>query len=263
MYDKRIAEPEFAALIEKKRNALRTANTVVGGLGCLGFFLGAFWLMATAGLARHLGLPALILCLFVIPGVFRLYARTGRHKRLLHLLRGLGILLLAAFWLSPLICIRFNRVPLLYPVKLFVFQAGVRAYPYQETVLPARLPKQHDDYYFRTEPGMIAQDYHPCEYLFLHTDADTLRAYDARLSQDPDFTRLENRSYPAITLQKMLENGGISSEEWAEYQNIPYWLFCMIRDEADMPDDLTHAVSFQGHGGAVLNYETGLLVIWN
>ncbi|MBR4200785.1 MAG: hypothetical protein IKQ91_05860 [Oscillospiraceae bacterium] len=266
MYDKRIAEPEYAARIEKKRRHLRNANTIIGGFGCLGTVLGGvFYLMMTAGLTLWLGVPALVICLFVIPGVFRLCARTGRHKLLLHIVRTLGITLFAAVWLVPLICIRFDRVPLLYPVKHFVFQCGVKAYPYRGTILPAFLPKKHDDYVFRTEPGMVAQDYHPYEYLFIHTDAETLRAFEQKLSGDPDCERQENRSYSPEEVQEMLENGEIRSADWAAYQNIPQWVYESIRNGADINDDLTYAVVYRSEGGsfgAVLNYETGLLVIW-
>lgn len=264
MYDKRIAEPEYAARIEKKRRHLHNANTIIGGFGCLGTVLGgAFYLMMTAGLTLWLGVPALVICLFVIPFVFRLCARTGRHKRLLHTVRALGIVLFAAVWLVPLICIRFERVPLLYPVKHFVFQCGVKAYPYRGTILPAFLPKQHDDYVFRTEPGMIAQDYHPYEYLFIHTDAETLRDFEQKLSGDPNYERQENRSYSPENIHEMLENGEIPTEDWAEYQNIPYWVYDMIRNYAKIDDDLSQAIFYEsGRNGAVINYESGLLTVW-
>ena len=110
---------------------------------------------------------------------------------------------------------------------------------------------------------MIAQDYHPYEYLFLHTAENTLRAFEQKLSGIPDCERKENRSYTPENVQKMLENGEIPTEDWAEYQNIPYWAYDMIRNYAKIDDDLSQAVLYQhGRNGAVINYESGLLTVW-
>ena len=110
---------------------------------------------------------------------------------------------------------------------------------------------------------MVAQDYHPNAYLLLHTDAETLRAYDDRLSQEPAYQRLQNRPYSTAAMQDMVKNQEIISEEWVLWQNVPFWLYDMITKNCDLHDDLTEAVYFDcGSGGVLLNKATGLLVVW-
>lgn len=256
------SEPPLLTPIGAQRKRLRNANKVIGGCGCAGFvFGGIIVLMYTAGIMLKLGFPAMVICLGVVPLCFNLYAKTRKFKWLLHTARTAGIALLAGIVLAPVVCIHFERVPLLYPVKRLVFTQGVSSRPIGNVILPYWLPAQYTDYYFYTEPSLVAQDYTPVAYLFLHTDEATLRTYEEKLRGSAHLERKENCAY---TPEKLEQNESLL------YQNLPRFVYYKLTDIAGITDDLSHAIVYQSDNGytwyvgsgTLINYETGLLVVW-
>ena len=247
--------------LKARKRITCAANTVIAGFGCS---VGLLLLIPTMGMLPLLGIPALIVSLFIIPFAYRKHKEAGTHKRLLHLARCTGICLLAALYLSPVVCKHFERVPLLFPVKRFVFIHGVRNPEIGKTVMPMYLPKKHDNYWFRTESQKLGPDYTPFAFLFLHTDTETLRAYDEKLSSNPHLERMPNHDLSDT------ETCSLNAEYAMYTQNLPYFIYEIMTDNADIHDDLTNAVVFMGDNsgiwhcgsGACINYETGLLIAW-
>lgn len=252
--------------LEKQRRNLRRANKAIG-IGCTGIMLlgGIFFMIMVAGITFSLFFPTLVVCLLVVPAVYALYVRKPKCKWLLYPARAAAYALIAVMLLSPVVCICFQHTPLMYPVKRLVFTKGVRKPEITDTLLPFLLPARHDDYFFRTEPSMIAQDYTPFAYLAIHTDAETLRAYEAGLTGNSHLERRENPKYTkddpeGVSLNDDAINAGY----------LPMFVYQYIKRGTNLTDDLTHAVIYQGDNsgtwhcgsGALINYETGLLIVW-
>jgi hypothetical protein len=131
--------------------------------------------------------------------------------------------------------------------------------------MPAALPAKHDDYYFRTEPAAIAQDYCPFAYLAFHTDKATLRTYEQNLTGNPHLERRENPKYSEEDLERLSLN-----EDAVNAGYLPLFVYHYVKEKGGICDDLTHAVIYQGDNrgtwhcgsGALINYETGLLIVW-
>lgn len=105
----------------------------------------------------------------------------GREKRkpLLHVLRAAVICLTAAFYMPTALLMSCDRVKFLYPLKRLDYTRGVYGEnsTYYERILPEKLPRVCEDYSFRTQGSMVAQDYHPTSWLCFTTDKETLDAY--------------------------------------------------------------------------------------
>lgn len=237
----------------------RNLNAVIGGFGCLGMVLGGFLLFCTFGILAKLWLPAVIVCWGIIPSLCRRVRKTGKHRRLLNLMRAVGISLLAVIVLAPVVNLGFSRTPLLYPAKRLVFTQGVRNPKIARVILPYLLPRHHADYYFRTDSALHGPDsfvYTAGAYLFLHTDEKTLRRCEASLQDCEQLERLENSAYPAETS---------AENESLQYRYLPRFVYARMTGRAGMTDDLSHAVVYladTGSSGVLINYETGLLIVW-
>ena len=103
----------------------------------------------------------------------------------------------------------------------------------------------------------MAQDYRPYAYLVFHGREELLRSLEAELSQKSGYE-------PAET--KMPEEAGAVRKP----ESLPMHVFYKLLDEASINEDLSRAVIYLGNdgdrlnsaSGALLNYDTGLVVIW-
>lgn len=253
-----MTEPQMKRM---KKDPMRSLNAAVGGLGCLGMiFGGIFWLALSIGITVILSAPALIVCLFVIPACYRAWKEQGKPKRRLHIARITGIGMLLLMLTAPLLLLKGEHVPLLYPVKRLAFTVGVHN-PDNSEILPYLLPHPHEDYYFRTEPSPAfpAQDHQEDAWLFLHTDAAYLHGFEEKLNADPRFEKTENHPFTEAEQEAAAEAG---DPELPLYQNVPYWIWRSLQ-AAGFTDDLSQAVVWQGgRCGAVICRDTGLLAIW-
>ena len=137
-----------------------------------------FALMYTPGLTGALFLIALAGNL-IFGVVHKLLKHKENLKPLLYVLRGAVICLTIAFYMPTALLLGFDRVKLLYPLKRLDYTRSVYGEnsTYYERILPEQLPKVCEDYSFRTQGSMIAQDYHPTSWLCFTTDKETLDAY--------------------------------------------------------------------------------------
>lgn len=258
---------------EKQRKRLRRANSAVGA-GCLGTIMlgGIFLILAISGITFPLILPAVIAGVLVVPAFFHLHLRTGKFRWLLYLSRTVSIGIIAAIYLLPWVCLRFEHSAWLFPLKRSIYVHGVRCPNVTDSIMPKYLPKQHDDYFFRTEPAVLAQDYTPFAYLALHTDTATLHMYEEKVSADTRFERRQNPKYTEEEISDMTENNPSAEYYTAQIEcgHLPRFVYDTVKKRGGIEDDLTHAVIYQGNNsgtwhcgsGALINYETGLLIVW-
>lgn len=249
----------FAEQIARKRRNLNTANGLIGGIGCFPLML---FSISVIGITLKLGLLTLVFSLLLVPLCFTLHLKTGKLKPLLQVLRGICIALMAASAAAVICCLNFQRTPLMYHAKCWVFTHGVRETGMARNgILPEHLPDNISDYYFRTEPCMPAQDYTPCAYLFLHTDRQTLEQYAAKLDAYQGISRIETAPP---------EDYEPAPDELYKPADFPGFVFSQFTS-AGFTDDLSHAVVYFPSAragqwfigsGALINYETGLFAVW-
>lgn len=161
----------------KKRTGWAAVNGIVAALV---FFL-PFWVISfiyTPGITVWLMLIAALLCL-TLGIVSKTVSRLGKGRPVLYLHRAAAICSLPAVFLPMVLLTGFDQVKPLYPVKRFVYIQGVYGMNSEsyEKLLPMWLPEVCEDYSYRAQGSMIAQDYHPTSWLRFTTDSATLDSY--------------------------------------------------------------------------------------
>lgn len=180
--------------------------------------------------------------------IYKLVTEYHKGKGFLYITRGIVISAWIAFYLPMLLLMNFSHSKLLYPLKRLDYIYGVYSSnaDYYQQLLPSELPEICNDYSFRTQGCMIAQDYHPSSYLMFHTDTATLESYALHFDQ-LDCVRRENGT----------ENMYI--------QNDLEWFVGQMRLRKSFQDNLDHAVLYWFSGtypkAVLLNFETGLIAI--
>ncbi len=254
--------------LSQRRKRVRAVN-----IGCgIALYPVLLFLIATIGITLKLALPVLIFGFGIIPFFFKRSEKTGKCRIPLLISRIIGITLTAAALAAPLICLNFKRMPLLYRAKQFVFSQGVRSSPLTaHSILPKKLPSVCKDYYFRTEPCMPAQDYVPSAYFFIHTDQETLKQYAEKLESYKGVTCYQNQP---LSEAEYVENRQYCQPDQLYQLNRPPALPSFVYEQliiAGFTDDLSHAYTYfpsrragQWYigSGALINYETGLYLVW-
>ncbi|MBQ3919096.1 MAG: hypothetical protein II695_05430 [Oscillospiraceae bacterium] len=200
-------------------------------------------------------------------GVIVLYRPSRRYRAaaaVLAVIRTAALIMMIGAYAFPVICSGFERNSGMYAAKRYVFINGVR-----ETagdLLPESIPEDAADYYFRTERQLLAQDYRPYAYLVMHTDRDFLMRYEADISQNERY----ERSVCDLEEERESRDGGGQAGIDARPEKLPRHVYDRLYNDAMIRDDLDGSVIFCGddasawntYTGAMINYDTGLLVIW-
>ncbi len=177
--------------------------------------------------------------------IYKLVKKYHKGKLFLYISRGIAICSIIAFYTPMLILMNFSHSKLFYSLKRLNYIYGVYGNnsTYYEQLLPPELPAICDDYSFRTQGSMIAQDYHPSSYLIFHTNRAALDSYALHFDE-LNCTRRENTP---------------DTQEDIE------WFCGQMRLRDTIQDNLDHAVLYWFDGtypkAVLLNYETGLVAI--
>ncbi len=231
---------------KKVQSRFQKANAIILLLHLL-FPVWLFAFMYTSAISGMLFFIWLIACL-LLGVIYKLVQKYQRGKRVLYAARGIAICTIVAYYLPMLLLMGFSNTKLLYTVKRADYTYGVYGpnAPYYARLLPAKLPEQCEDYSFRTQGSMVAQDYHPSSFLMFRTDCETLDAY-AAYYDTLDCERREN------------------DPDNAELQQEVEWFCGQMRLRQSLPDNLEHAVLYWFDDRypqvVLLNYETGLVAI--
>ena len=243
---------------DKKKRRFAFGDLIVIAACILGLPLVMISLSMYGGLASPMWWTGL--GIFILAAIL-LYRRSLEKKWLKALhwsARILGmILMLTAFFLPSKICRDFERKPSMYSAKRYVYIEGVKDGK-DAGLLPEELPGDITDYYFSTMHEMpMAQDYRAYAYLVFHGDKELLRSFEAKLSRMSGYELAET---------KMPENPDPLSKPEALPKNV----FEKMINDAEVQEDLSNALIYLGNDGgmwnhptgALLNYQTGLIVIW-
>ena len=244
--------------MEEKKKSYAIGDIVVTAACILGLPLVLIRLSMYGGLTAPMWWTGL--GIYVLSALL-LYRRSLEKKWLKALhwsARILGVLLmLAAFYLPANIGRHFERNPSMYSAKRYIYIEGVKD-GRDAGLLPHELPENITDYYFSTMSEMpMAQDYRPYAYLVFHGREELLCSLEAELSQKSGYE-------PAET--KMPEEAGAVRKPEA----LPMHVFDKLLESAGINEDLSRAVIYLGNdsdrlnsaSGALLSYDTGLVVIW-
>lgn len=200
-------------------------------------------LMLTSAVSDTLFLIALAAVL-LLGVVYKLVQRFQKGRWVLVTARVIAIGAYIIFYLPMLVLTQFSHAKLMYPLKRLDYTYGVFGdnAAYYQRLLPETLPEVCEDYSYRTQGSMVAQDYHPSSYLMFHTDAETLAAY-AAYYDGMGLTRLEHEL----------------AEEKIE------WFCGQMRLRDSFQEHLDSAVLYWINDyypkGILLNAETGLVAI--
>lgn len=105
----------------------------------------------------------------------------NKDRRILYAARIFAVSACILSYLPTAVLLNFEQTELMYPLKRICYTRGVYGSngAYYESLLPASLPDRCEDYSFRTQGSMVAQDYHASSYLTLYTDTETLDSFAA------------------------------------------------------------------------------------
>ena len=243
---------------DQRKRRRQSANLTGCGCGFFALMLG----VGVMSLTEKLFLPGLAVWLILLPLCSVLVRKTGKGRPLLYAVRTAGITLLILPALMTILCLSFSKVPALYRVRRFIYREGVCDRFHSGVLMPERLPDSITQYNFRARVQAPAQDYSPDAVLVLHTDQSWLHAYEDSLAADEGLIRIEN-----TVPEQFDEESGEEQPAQQCPEQLPRWVF----DPNNITDDLQHAVFYlpqdaEGkparYAGAMINYETGLLVVW-
>lgn len=231
---------------KKKRSGWQILNSIILLLHII-FPVWLVPLMMISAISGKLFLIAVVTSL-LLGVVYRQVKKRQNGKALLYLARVVAIGSCIAFYMPMIVLTNFSHTKLLYPLKRLDYSYGVfgENADYYLRLLPKTLPEKCEDYSYRTQGSMVAQDYHPSSYLKFYTDTGTLDAYTEHF-EALDCTRLEN------------------DPENEEAMNHIHWFCGQMRLDDPCEGSFDNAVLywFDSHypKGALLCYDTGLVAI--
>ena len=242
-------------LPQKRQNAktLKTINWLFVGLGFV--LLNPFcwiFLSITPKLTFRLLLPFLISGIVVVPICYAIHRKTGKLKFLLFLTRFAACAITAVLLLSPFVYpIIFDMLakkPATYPLARGLLIECIYADERSRFLLPQKLPDPHDNLHFKSGAPYFANGGGRTNtILCMHTDQAALSAYEAKLLQSNHFTcqdlpctEEERRYLPILSDDYNKETEYNSGKMYSVKDD----------DERDC------------FGRAIINYDTGLLLIW-
>lgn len=251
---------------EKSRFSFSTLNSIIV---LLYIFLGGFFLTVfVIGLVSYFIIPFILLNVFLAK-FYKKYKKYGLHKKTVIILRTVTIISTLFCISLPIVCIRFENSKIMYQPKKMVFSYGVRVYS-EETMkrFPKNLPEKCEDYYFKTEPCMPAQDYSPTAYLSFYTDTDAIKELERNCRENDGFIPEceityeeyfeENEEYYEGDL-KIIMSG------YLQKRGLPPYVYHRSSDkkQAELDKDtVIYNFTESNKYGYAFDYDSGLVVMW-
>jgi hypothetical protein len=256
-------------MTKHKEKQKKTGFALLNSVLIAAFFLGGgiIFLLATVGITEMLFLPFFIVnaALGILYGIYR---KNGAMKVPVIICRVLAIVMVIVLFGSPIIGANFKDNKVMYPVKRAIFGYGVRAGDDWKKVLPDKLPAECDEYFFRTELCMLAQDYHPYAYLVFRCDEKYFREY-INNAEDHGFTKYENEKpfedflFESGYAEEDLNDRCIADSVKGKYLNIPGHVLMWLSDEQILELSTETEVYLLGSFGCAFDKESGLMIFWS
>ncbi len=233
------------------------------------FFGGMFFILATSGISFPLSFFGIIIyvlgcCLFYVKSQYNYV-----YRKILNICRIVGISMMLIAYVCPVVATKYDTDKVMYPVKRYIYTHGVKSSDC--SILPKYLYNDASDYYFRTEVSVPAQDYRPYSYLAFHTSEENLKKYEEKIRQNPDYTYNKNVPLDEEEYQEILEKYPDEDKWWVNRpEKLPIHVYQRLYKDAGITDNLDNSIIYTGHdsstwnsySGALINYETGLLLVW-
>lgn len=232
---------------KKKRSDWQILNSIILLLHIVVFPVWLAAWMSTPVITGKIMLSAVVTSL-LLGVVYRFVKKYQKGQGVLYFARIAAIGSCIAVYLPMIVLTNFSHTKLLYPLKRLDYSYGVfgENADYYLRLLPKTLPEKCEDYSYRTQGSMVAQDYHPSSYLKFYTDTGTLDAYTKHF-EAMDCTRLEN------------------DPENEEAMNHIHWFCRQMRLDDPCEGSFDNAMLYWFDSyypkGALLCYDTGLVAI--
>ena len=246
MNEKGLYHIRGAGMEQEKKTPLQRANRIILILHIV-FPVWLFALMYTSAISGYLFFIAFTAAL-LLGGIYSIVSKLQKGKIVLYIARVITILCIAAFYTPMILLVTFSHTKSLYEIKRLDYAYGVFGSnaDYYKQLLPEKLTSVCEDYSFRTQGSMIAQDYHPSSYLMFHTDAATMDLYaDYYKGLDCDVR--------------------INDEDNDKAKSDIEWFCSQMRLRESFHDNLDHAELYWFSGtypkAVLLNRETGLVAV--
>lgn len=255
-------------MTKNKEKQKKTGFALLNAVIVAAFFLGGgiIFLLATIGITDMLFLPFVIVNA-ALGILYNIYKKNGTLKVPVIVCRVLAILMLIVLFGSPIIGVNFKDKKVMYPVKRAIFGYGVRVGDDWKKVLPDKLPKECDEYFFRTELCMVAQDYRPYAYLVIQCDEKYFQEYIDN-AENHSFTKYENEKtfedllFESGFVEEDLNNRYIADPVKEKYLNIPGHVLTWLSDEQILELSTETEVYLLDSFGCAFDKKSGLMIFW-
>ena len=219
--------------------------------GCAAAFflvpLSLLWMaMALHYIVLAVWCGAMLLTFLIVPAFRDTVAQIHpKMQAVLRIIQKIGMAVLIAVHLIPLLYLNFQKTEFLYPLRRAIFGSDA---------FPENLPP-HTDYAFIAESKLHGPDGTSSAYLVLRTDAETLEQYD----------RIFSAKYYRVDLaeEEPKQTGSI------KLNGVPEFVRRRIAS-AGFDEPMEHCTLFTVGGssmwyigsGAVIDRASGLLILW-
>ncbi|MBQ6945673.1 MAG: hypothetical protein IJN43_15335 [Ruminococcus sp.] len=224
---------------------------------------------ATFGITFIFGFIAFIALVFAI--VFhRKYKSKGKFKIGFTVSTIVSICCVFIVFVSPWICINFEKNKLIYPIKKSVYSIGVRL----DSVghFPFLLPKECENYHFRTETCIHHPDYTECAYLSFYTNNDGIAKLEEKCREKGGYTTEAEMTYSEYIADLEFTESELNDKElmlsykrkYLESLKFSLYVFDHLNKEKQNELDenlVVYRFKNKRHGYA-FDYDSGLVVVW-
>ena len=253
--------------IVRKRTFIENFFIIVISL----FFLGGFlFFFPVAGLLKYI-IPIFLVLSFITIILNVIYRKTGICRLPMIISFIITVIFMCVSISTPIICITFENTKLMYPIKKAIFAYGVRVHSEATMArFPEKLPKNTEDYLFRTEGCLPAQDYSPHAYLYFRTDNEIIAQLEKECKEKGGQVTEPEMSYEEFLESRKPQNTATNYKEsiidikrqYLKTKGFPLIAFQFMSDDMQKQVDEDLIVyNFSGYIYA-FDYDSGLVVVW-
>ena len=254
--------------IVRKRTFIENFFIIVISL----FFLGGlFFFIPVIGLLEYI-IPIFLVLSFITIILNVIYVKKGICRLPMIISFIITVIFMCVSISTPIICFTFENTKLMYPIKKAIFAYGVRVHSEATMArFPEKLPKNTEDYRFRTEGCFPAQDYSPHAYLYFRTDAETITQLEKECKEKGGQVTEPEMSYREFLeshKQKSTANNYSESiidikRQYLQTKGFPPIAFQFMSDDMQKQVDQDLIVyNFSSSYGYAFDYDSGLVVVW-
>lgn len=208
------------------------------------------WFIALIYTSNFSGVLLLIVIIMqlLLAIVYKCVKALNKGKVILTITRCLAIFSIIIYYIPMLILMNFTDNKSFYEIKRYDYIYGVYGgYNNFDEIIPKELPIECNNYSFRTEGSMIAQDYHASSYLMFYTTKEQLDIYKTYYDS-LNLTRFDNNTEDSESLNYKKD-----------------WIYGQMRinesSESNSENIIIYWIKNSYPAAILLNYDTGLVAV--